>query len=199
MLGVLAPGDILTHMCTARQGSVLDAEGRAIPELLEAKSRGVVLDSAQGRTNFSFRSARMLMDQGILPDTISSDITGGGRTWIVYSLTECMSKFLALGLSIPQVVRMATASPAAALGMSRQLGSLAVGREADLSILQVVHGQWEFQDSFGDTLPGEQALAPVATVRAGSLVMPDWGPHPWGWLPAGRGGVPGRVGGVSRV
>ena len=193
MLGVLAPGDILTHVCTARQGAVLDDEGRAVSELLDAKERGVVLDSAQGRTNFSFRAARLLMDQGVTPDTISSDLTWGGRTWIVYSLTECMSKFLALGLSIPQVIRMTTINPAAALGMSQELGSLAVGRQADLSILQLVPGQWEFSDSFGETLTGDQALAPAATVRAGCIVMPDWGPHPWGWLPEpGPGGQQAR-------
>ncbi len=193
LLEALAPGDILSHLCTGRQGGVLDAAGRPVPELLAARERGVVLDSALGRLNFSFRAARALLDQGIVPDTISSDMTGRGRGLIVYSLAECMSKFLALGFSLPQVVRMTTANSAAALGMSGALGSLAVGREADLSILQLVPGRWEFRDSLDDTLSGDQALAPVATVRAGQLIMPDWGPHPWGWLPApGPGGQ--RVG-----
>ena len=155
LLDALAPGDILSHLCTGRQGGVLDAAGRAVPELLAARERGVVLDSALGRLNFSFRAARALLDQGILPDTISSDMTGRGRGLIVYSLTECMSKFLALGFSLPQVVRMTTANSAAALGMSAALGSLAVGREADLSILRLVPGRWEFRDSLDDTLSGD--------------------------------------------
>jgi dihydroorotase len=184
VLDLLAPGDILTHLCTARQGGVLDEQGRALPELLAARERGVVLDSAQGRTNFSFRTVRRLLDQGIVPDVISSDLTGGGRGWIVYSLVECMTKFLALGLPLSQVIRMTTANPAAALGMAADLGSLAVGREADLSILRIVRGQWEFRDSPGDILTGDKALVPVAAVRAGQVIMPDWGPHPWGWLPA---------------
>jgi dihydroorotase len=183
MLDLLRPGDILTHVCTARQGSVLDEQGHVLPELSAAKERGVVLDSAQGRTNFSFRACRRLMDQGIMPDVISSDLTWGGRAWIVYSLTECMAKFLALGLSISQVIEMTTANPAAALGMSDELGSLRVGREADMSILRLAHGEWEFSDSFGDTLRGDEALVPIATVRSGQIIMPDWGPHPWGWLP----------------
>lgn len=184
MLDLLAPGDILTHVCTARAGGVLDEEGHVLPELLEARKRGVVLDSAQGRTNFCFRSASRLMDQGIIPDVISSDLTSGGRARIVYSLTECMSKFLALGLSITQVVRMASANAAAALGMSDELGSLAPGREADLTILEAVVGEWEYVDSVGDILAGDKALVPVAAVRSGRVIMPDWGPHPWGWLPA---------------
>ena len=184
MLGALAPGDILTHLCTARPGGILDEGGRVVRELLEARERGVVLDSAQGRTNFSFDVARRLMDQGVVPDVISSDLTLGGRTWIVYSLTECMSKFLALGLGIEEVIRMTTCNPARVLGMSDTLGRIEVGREADLSILQQVDGDWEFMDSLGQKLHGKTALVPVATIRSGEVIMPEWGPHPWGWLPA---------------
>jgi len=184
MLGMLAPGDIVTHVCTARPGGVLDGNRRVIPELLDARNRGVVLDSAQGRTNFSFDTTRRLVDQGIVPDVISSDITLGGRTWIVYSLTECMSKFLSLGFGLEEVIRMTTSNTARALGMSDTLGAIAVGREADLSIIEVVEGEWELSDSFGQRLRGEKALVPVATIRAGGIIMPDWGPHPWGWLPS---------------
>lgn len=184
MLGMLAPGDIVTHVCTPRPGGLLDEQGRVWPELLDARSRGVVLDSAHGRTNLSFQVARRLLDQGIVPDVISSDLTLGGRSWIVHSLTECMSKFLALGLSLAEVIRMATSNPARALGMADRLGALAVGREADLSVLDVVEGEWQFTDSLGRTLRGTKALVPAVTVRAGEVIAPDWGPHPWGWLPA---------------
>jgi dihydroorotase len=184
MLGMLAQGDILTHLCTANPGGILDEKGHALPELLAARERGVVLDSAQGRYNFSFDVARRLMDQGVVPDAISSDLTLGGRTWRVYSLTECMSKFLALGMGVEDVIRRTTCNPARALGMSDTLGRIEVGREADLSILQQVDGKWEFTDSLGQKLRGKTALVPVAAIRSGQVIMPDWGPHPWGWLPA---------------
>ncbi len=183
MLGILAPGDIVTHVCTARPGGLLDGHGRVRPEALDARSRGVILDSAHGRTNLSFAVARRLIDQGLAPDIISSDLTLGGRSRIVYSLTECMSKFLALGLGIEQVVSMVTSNPARVLGMADALGAIAVGREADLTILDVVDGEWEFTDSSGATLEGEKAIVPLATVRAGEVITLDWGPHPWGWLP----------------
>jgi dihydroorotase len=186
VLGMLAPGDIVTHVCTARPGCVLDDEGQVMPELVDARERGVILDSAHGRTNFSFNTARRLIDQGIVPDTISSDVTLGGRTRVVYSLTECLGEFLALGLSIEEVIRMTTSNPAQALDMTGKLGAIAVGREADLSILEVAEGEWEFADSFGQTLRGEKAIVPVTTVRAGEVIMPEWGPHPWGWLPIPR-------------
>jgi dihydroorotase len=147
----------------------------------------VILDSAHGRTNLSFSTARRLIEQGVVPDVISSDVTLGGRTWIVYGLTECMSKFLALGLSMEEVIGMATTNAAQALGMADSLGTIQVGREADLSILEVVEGEWEFVDTVGETLQGKKVIVPVATIRAGEVVVPDWGPHPWGWLPV-RGG-----------
>lgn len=184
MLGMLAQGDILTHLCTANRGGILDEQGRALPELLAAKQRGVVLDSAQGRYNFSFDVARRLLDQGVVPDVISSDVTGGGRTWIVYGLTECMNKFLALGMDVHDVIQRTTCNAAQALGMSDTLGRIEVGREADLSILGQEDGEWEFIDSLGQKLRGRTALVPMATIRSGQVIMPDWGPHPWGWLPA---------------
>jgi len=184
MLGLLAPGDIVTHICTARPGGVLDAQGRVLPELVEASERGVVLDTAHGRTNLSFETTRLLIDQGIVPDVISTDITGGGRTWIVYSLTECMGKLLALGLGLKKVIGMVTANAARAIGKSDVLGTIAVGRKADLSILEMVEGEYAYTDSEGQVLYGDRAIVPAVTVRAGETIMPGWGPHPWGWLPA---------------
>ena len=69
------------------------------------------------------------------------------------------------------------------MGQSGTLGALAVGREVDISVLDVMDGEWLFADSFGRTEVGEKAIVPVLTVREGEVFMPNWGPHPWGWLP----------------
>jgi len=183
LLPLLEPGDILTHTFTGNPGRPLDAQGRAYPELREAKERGVTLDTAHGRFNFSFDTARRLLDQGILPDTISTDITVPGRASTVFSLTELMSKFLALGFTLEQVVEMTTRNPARALGLEDRLGALAEGREADITVLEVATGRFLFRDTPGETLVGETALAPYLTVRAGEVHTPDFGPHPWGWWP----------------
>jgi dihydroorotase len=166
-------------------------DGTVIPELRDAMKAGVVLDPAHGRHNFKFDVARRQLDQGVMPDTISTDI--GLTNWkaTVHSMTETMSKFLAVGLSLEGVILRTTANPAKALGMAETLGALAVGREADVSVLDVVEGDWEFTDSSGARFKGTQAIVPVVTIRAGEVIAPDWGPHPWGWLPApgprGRG------------
>jgi dihydroorotase len=122
-------------------------------------------------------------DLGILPDTISTDITPGGYGEIVYSLMECMAKFLAIGYSLADAVRMTTTNAARALGLTEQLGAIVVGREADLTIFDLVAGRWRFIDTVGQEFNGEYAIVPVHTIRGGELIAPGWGPHPWGWLP----------------
>jgi dihydroorotase len=183
LLGQQTEGDIITHLCTPHPGGILDRAGKPLDEFVEARSRGVVMDAALGRHNFSFDVARAQADLGIHPDTISTDITPGGYGEIVFSLLECMAKFMALGYSLSDVVRMTTTTPARALGLAEQVGGIAVGREADLTIIDVVSGRWRFTDTLGHEHFGEHALVPVQTLRAGVLIPPNWGPHPWGWLP----------------
>jgi dihydroorotase len=185
LLNSFDPGDILTHLATPHAGGVMIDEARTafVPELAEARARGVVLDPALGAGNFGFDLARRQADLGLHPDTISSDLTGGGRSRVVYSLMECMARFMAAGYTVPDMVRMATTNAAKALGMEDELGALAVGREADITILDVVNGRWKFVDTLGQGFTGETALAPVQTIRAGDVFAPEWGPHPWGWLP----------------
>lgn len=183
VVSLLDGGDILAHIYTGQPGSLLDEQGKAMPEVFEARERGVVMEPSLGRINFSFDAARRLLDQGLLPDVIGTDLTTPGRGMLVYSLTEVMSLFMALGFSLGDVVRMTTSAPAQVLGLSDTIGTLASGREADVTLLREEQGNWSFRDRYAVEVRGERALAPVLTVRAGELIAPDWGPHPWGWLP----------------
>jgi dihydroorotase len=179
----LEPGDIVTHLCTPHPGGILDSNAQPLSAFVAASTNGVIMDSALGRHNFSYEVARQQAELGIRPDTISTDITPGGYGEIVFSLMECMAKFLAIGYTLADVVRMTTTNAARALGRAENLGAIAIGREADLSIFDIVSGQWRFLDTVGQVFTGEQALVPVHTIRGGELIAPDWGPHPWGWLP----------------
>ncbi|HLG70723.1 MAG TPA: amidohydrolase/deacetylase family metallohydrolase [Chloroflexota bacterium] len=183
LLKTLEPNDILTHLCTHHSGGVMDEHDLPIPELEEARAAGVVLDPASGRGNFAYDVARRQADLGLHPDTISTDMSAPGRQEIIYSLMECMAKFMSLGYSLADVVRMTTVKAAKALHREHELGAIAVGREADLTIMDVVPGKWRFVDCRKQTFTGDQAVIPVQTIRAGELFAPDWGPHPWGWLP----------------
>jgi dihydroorotase len=153
----------------------------------------VWFDTAHGRMNFSFDVGRRIIEQGLLPHCISTDLTVPGRLRTVHSMTEMMTRFLGLGFTLPQVVTMCTANPAKAIGAESRLGSLAVGRQADISVLETREGDWVVYDVLGASLGVRQAVVPFVTVKRGQVFTPDWGPRPWGWepdrvLPAGGSG-----------
>ncbi len=183
LLPMLERGDILTHYFTANPGGVLDGNGRLVPEAWEAAKTGVWFDTAHGQANFSFDIGRRIIDQGLLPDCISTDLTVPGRMRTVHSMTEMMTRFLGLGFTLEQVVTMCTANPAKAIGAEGRLGSLAAGRQADISILKIVEGDWVVYDVLRASLQVRQAVVPVLTVKRGEVFSPEWGPRPWGWEP----------------
>jgi dihydroorotase len=182
LLKTFEPGDILTHLCTPNSGRVLDPAGKPYPEVAEARANGVVLDSALGRGNFGIEVARRQADLGLFPDTISSDLTALGQTF--HSLLECMAKFMSIGYTLADVVKATTASAASALGLQHEIGAITVGRDADLSVIDVVEGDFTFTDTTGKEFRGGYGLVPVRTLKAGEEFSPGWGTHPWGWLPA---------------
>jgi dihydroorotase len=183
LLPLLEKGDILTHYFTANPGGVLDGNGRLVPEAWEAAKTGVWFDTAHGQANFSFDVGRRIIDQGLLPHCISTDLTVPGRLRTVHSMTEMMTRFLGLGFTLEQVVTMCTANPARAIGADARLGSLAAGRQADVSVLRVEDGDWTVYDVLGESLRVNRAVLPILTVKRGEVFRPEWGPRPWGWEP----------------
>ena len=107
LLPLLEQGDILTHYFTANPGGVLDGNGKLVPEAREAADRGVWFDTAHGRMNFSFDVGRRIIEQGLLPHCISTDLTVPGRVMTVHSMTEMMTRFLGLGFTWPRSSRCA--------------------------------------------------------------------------------------------
>ena len=183
LLPMLEEGDILTHYFTANPGGVLDGNGRLVPEAWEAAKTGVWFDTAHGQANFSFDVGRRIIDQGLLPHCISTDLTVPGRIRTVHSMTEMMTRFLGLGFTLEQVVTMCTANPAKAIGADARLGSLEAGRQADISVLKIQEGEWTVRDVLGTSLPVTRAVTPAITVKRGVVFTPEWGPRPWGWEP----------------
>ena len=113
LLPLLEPGDIVTHLFTANPGGVLDANGKLVPEAKELAARGVWLDTAHGRMNFGFNVGRRVLDQGLTPHCISTDLTIPGRANTVHSMVEIMARFLGLGFMLEQVIAMSTVNPGA--------------------------------------------------------------------------------------
>jgi dihydroorotase len=183
LLPLLQADDLITHLYTGAPGKVLDGNRNVLPELVDARVRGVGFDPAHGRMNMSFEVAKRMMEQGILPDSISTDITKPGRLTVVKSMTHVMSKFLALGFSLNDVIKMSTFVPAGFIGMQNELGTLAEGTTADISIMSIEQGRWSYDDALGVSLAGDTALQPVLTFKGGEQHAVDYGPFPWGWLP----------------
>ena len=183
LLPILEEGDIVTHLFTANPGGVLDANGKLVPEAKEANDRGVWFDTAHGRLNFSFDVGERILDQGMTPHCISTDLTLPGRLRTVHSMTEMMSRFLAMGFTMDQVVTMSTLNPAKAVGVDDRLGTLGVGKQADISVLEVQDGNWVVYDVVGGARKVDKAVLPVLAVKKGEVFEAAWGPRPWGWEP----------------
>ncbi|MCY4417332.1 MAG: amidohydrolase/deacetylase family metallohydrolase [Chloroflexi bacterium] len=183
LLPIMEPGDIVTHFFTANPGGVLDTDGNLVPEAREAHERGVWLDTAHGRANFSFDIGERVLDQGVEPHCISTDLTVPGRIRTVHSMTEMMTRFLAMGFTLDRVVEMCTINPARAIGEADRLGSFAVGKQADVSVLDIEDGDWVVYDVLGNGRKSERAVVPVLSIKRGEVFEAGWGPRPWGWTP----------------
>ncbi len=160
----LRPGDVITHAYRGASG-MLDADGRATPDLRDAVERGVRLDVGHSGTDFRIATARVLFEQGFLPTTISTDLNVFNVDHPVISLTHTMSKIWALGVPLNDVIVMTTCNPARVIHRSDELGTLAPGRVADVSVLRIDEGDFELSDGY-ESMHVTQRLAPIGCLRA---------------------------------
>ncbi len=170
ILEKLDAGDIATHIFR-RQGSVFDANNQVDSRVFAAQEKGVLFDIGHGTGNFDFDVARRAIDQGIRPFTISSDVMDKSSiTGPVFSLAETMTKFLYLGFTLSEVVAMTTYNAARAINRESELGTLAVGRVADVSILNYQEGNWKLNDGIHVVQWEGRKLIPQYAVKSGELI-----------------------------
>ena len=167
ILKELRPGDVLTHCFHGREQGVLDERGRVRAEARRAVGRGVNFDVGHGVGSFSFAVAKRALAQDLRPGTISSDLHVYNLHGPVFDLATTMSKFLALGFTLDEVVRASTETPARAIGASGHLGTLAPGAVADVTVLRLEQGDFDFTDAPGETMKAGARLVPVWVVRDG--------------------------------
>lgn len=168
-LPLLRSGDVMTHCFHAKTYGVLDEDGVVVPEVRAATERGVMLDVGHGRGGFSFDVCRKALSQELNPNTISSDIHSHNINGPVYDMATTMSKFLHLGFSLDDVVRMTSVDPARAMGMPDGIGTLTEGAPADVSLFELRHGEFDFVDAVGEHQLAERRLVPYAVVRDGKV------------------------------
>ncbi|TBL95807.1 amidohydrolase/deacetylase family metallohydrolase [Hafnia alvei] len=168
---LLTQGDIITHCYNGKPNRILTPEGELRSAVKRALNRGVLLDVGHGSASFSFDVAEVAIAQGIYPHTISSDIYCKNRIkGPVYSLAYVMSKFLLIGLSLPQIINCVTANAAQALRLPNK-GRLAVGCDADFTIFDVVEQAQVFADSEQQSRSGQNLILPLAAVVAGQPML----------------------------
>ncbi len=167
LLNLLRPGDILTHVYSGAGNNTVQ-NGKVIAAALEAKKRGVLIDVGHGGGSFDFTVAEPALQQGLTPDTISSDLHAySGNSPSIPFLPQVMSKFLTLGFSLSQVIAMATNRPGEIIARTPLLGTLKIGASADIAIFDLVDKPVEWLDTRGNKRPGSVSLVPVQTIRAG--------------------------------
>jgi dihydroorotase len=169
LLALLRPGDIVSHFLHGRGHGILDDKGRVSREVRAARERGVLFDVAHGRMHVNFPVVRAAFGEDFYPDTISSDLTSGGAAGCVKDLPTTMGKFLSLGMPLVEVVRAVTAAPAQALGRAGRLGTLRPGAVADVAVVELQEGAFDYEDAHGQHITGRHRLAPALTLRAGEI------------------------------
>jgi dihydroorotase len=166
VVAMLRPGDVLTHAFRPFPNSPIKAQGAIWPEVVAARQRGVLFDIGHGMGSFAFATARAMLANGFLPDTISSDIHLLCLNGPAFDQVTTLSKFLCLGVPLPEVVRRSTLNAAMALRRS-ELGTLKPGAVGDATLLSVQEGRFDYVDVVGEHLEGRQKIITKAVVIAG--------------------------------
>src|SRR5580693_8316192 len=171
ILAEMVPGDIITHCYHGRAHGIMGQEKEfVLKEVVEAQRHGIIFDCAHGRNHFSFRMIEKALDQGFLPDTISTDLTMTSATnGPVWDLPTTMSKLLHFGMQLDDIVARATAAPAKILGYEGTVGTLKPGANADIAVLELRDGNFELKDSEGSTITARQRLIAQMTLRDGRV------------------------------
>jgi dihydroorotase len=164
----LRPGDIYTHLYLGAV-PMLDPEGKVLPYLFEARKRGVIFDVGHGGGSFQWRQAAPAVRQGFVPDSISTDLHVSSMNAGMKDMLNVMSKFVALGMSLEDVVARSTWNPAREIHQE-ELGHLSVGAVADIAVLRLVKGDFGYLDAGGRRMNGSQKLVGELTIRAGRVV-----------------------------
>ena len=172
LLALMKTGDVVTHSFNGRPNGIIDEGGKLLPEVIEARQRGVLFDVGHGAGSFSFDTMEQCLQQDFLPDTISSDLYSANINGPVYDLVTTLSKFLMLGLNLRQVIERATSRSARVFDFGAEIGTLRTGAEADVSVLELREGEFVFTDSGGSTRTGGQKIEPVVTIRGGAVYYP---------------------------
>jgi dihydroorotase len=172
LVDVLRPGDVFCHVFHGTGETIFAPDGTILPAITNARTRGVIFDAAHGWSNFSFASAQRALQQGFLPDVISTDLTNFTLyKHPVFGLPFLMSIYLSMGMPLLDIVATTTSTPARLIGMEKEIGTLAPGACADIAIFKRVERPVSLVDIHGVRWEGKSLLIPQLTMRAGQVLF----------------------------
>lgn len=169
ILAVMGERDILTHCFHGSKCGILDDDGKVRKSVHEAMERGVVFDVGHGAGSFSWDTVETAMNQGVAPQTISSDLHIYNVNGPVYDLANVVTKFLNLGMPLDDAIAKVTSVPAEVILMSDRIGTLAPGAWGDAVISELREGEFQLADSRGETRIGRHNFVPVTVVKGGRI------------------------------
>jgi dihydroorotase len=175
VLELLRPGDIVTHCFQGKGGegeNLVDSRGKLLPEVVDARQKGVIMDVGHGGGSFRWGVAEAALEQGFLPDVISTDLHAYNLHGPLFDMATTLTKFLYLGVPLEKVIEAATAAPARAIGRP-DLGTLRVGAPADLAVFRIVNEPVELWDTHLVMRPWDRRLRVEATVCGGNVYRPE--------------------------
>ena len=171
LFDLLKRGDIVTHMFAPPPNSIIDDSGHILPAVLAARRRGVWFDVANGQTgHLRWDTVEAIMKTGFWPDTFSTDWNTNSPQTGVVDFPNCMSKLLGYGMTVSEAIARATFNPSRIFPVFNDRGTLNVGAPADVTLLELRQGTFEFVDNFKNTITGRERLFPSATVLAGKRI-----------------------------
>lgn len=168
---LLRPGDVFCHMYYGAGDTIIDQNGHVKKEIKKARDRGVLFDACNGKGNFEFKTALPAFSEGFYPDIISTDISPVTQyLHPVISLPRLLSKYMALGMSLKEVLDAAILAPAKQLYMEEELATLKAGSVADIAVFKIIKKQLKYFDLTGACVTGDTALIPQMTIKDGTIV-----------------------------
>jgi dihydroorotase len=171
LVDLLKRGDIVTHMFAPPPNSIIDDSGHILPAVLAARRRGVWFDVGNGMSgHMRWDTIAAIMKAGFWPDTFSTDWNVNAHQTGVIDLPNCMSKFFGYGMTVDQAIARATLNPSRVFPLFNDRGTLNVGSPADVAILELRKGSFEFLDNYKGTIKGTQRFFPSETVLAGKRI-----------------------------
>ena len=171
LIAEMKAGDIVTHCYHGRANGIMGQEKAfLLKEVVEAQRAGIIFDCAHGRNHFNFRMIEKALDQGFLPDTISTDLTSTSATkGPVWDMPTTMSKLLHFGLSLEEIIRRSTSNPAKIMGYEGTVGTLKPGANADIALWELRDGHFDLIDSDGDKIVAKRRLLAQMTIKDGRV------------------------------